>query len=110
MAGVPLFSDGEKAGDFNWARADMRLALFYKEPLSQARQLAWGLDKWLHCGVWEADEGGVQNPLWGTQQAQHVFIPSQNWPIYEPTPIPGHLEAGTRWPVSQGLTQTAPSP
>lgn len=56
MVGVPLFSDGQKAGDFNWARADMGLALFYTEPLSQARQL--------HCGVWEADEGGVQGPLW----------------------------------------------
>lgn len=92
----------------------MTLALFHKEPLSQARRLAWGLDKWLCCGVWEADEGGVQGLLWGTQQAQHVFIPSQNRLICEPTPAPGHLdlgiEAGTRWPVSKGLTQTAPSP
>ena len=62
---VYQFSGGEKAGDVNWARADTRVALFYKELLSQARQLAWGLDNWLHCGVWEADEGAVQGPLWG---------------------------------------------
>lgn len=91
MVGGPLLSDGGKAGDFNWARADMTLALFYKEPLSQARHLTWGLDKWLCCGVWEADEGGVQGPLWGTQQAQHVFILSQNRLICEPTLVPGHL-------------------
>lgn len=115
MVGRPPFSDGGgKAEGFNWTRADMTLALFHKEPLSQARRLAWGPDKWLCCGVWEADEGGVQGPLWGAQQAQHVFIPSQNRLICEPTPAPGHLdlgiEAGTRWPVSKGLTQTAPSP
>lgn len=89
---MPLFSGGEKAGEFSSAGADMRLVLFYKEPLSQARQLAWSLDKWLHCGVWEADEGGVQGSLWGTQQAQYVFILRQSWPICELTPIPGHLD------------------
>lgn len=59
MVGVPLLSNGEKTGDLHWARVELRLALFYKEPLSQARRLARGLGKRLHSAVWEADEGGV---------------------------------------------------
>lgn len=57
--GVPLLSNGERAGDLDWTRADLSWALFYIQPLSQARQLAWGLGRCLHYGVWEADEGGV---------------------------------------------------
>lgn len=56
---MPTAFNGEKARDLNRARTDLRLAFFYKEPLSQARQLALDLGKCLHYGVWEADGGGV---------------------------------------------------
>lgn len=56
---MPTAFNGEKVRDLNWARTDLRLAFFYKEPLSQARQLALDLGKCLHYSVWEADGGGV---------------------------------------------------
>lgn len=65
----------------------MRLDVFYKELVSQARPLARGLGKCLHCGVWEADEGGVQGPWGNTAGTTH------------PQPDLAHMQTDPdRWP------------